>query len=409
LPSFFARGELAYDKIEGQKIEVLVQTKPGRNPTEKIESLGGKIVSETNHLLNVQLNFDLLEELASIEQVASVSLSTRFFLRLDRALQESRVSVARQAHPELTGRGVIVGVIDSGIDWRHPDFLNENGQTRLEMLMVARYDRTQGVTRLSKYSRNQINRALIGKRNISAIDINGHGTHVCGIAAGNGRASEGMYVGVAPEADLIVVQSELYDASIIRGITEIFRKAKRLKKPAVINLSLGSHAGAHDGTSPVEQVIEDEAGEGRIVVVAAGNERKDAIHARGQIADGQLGPTRDGLNKPDIAAPGQFITASFTQESEAQGKYPENRITPDGRYLTIQGTSMAAPMVTGIIALMLQQNPSLTPEEILQRFRYASRKDSDHKPLALVTEGNTFFAWNKVWGFGKIDAERLLR
>jgi subtilisin family serine protease len=133
-------------------------------------------------------------------------------------------------------------------------------------------------------------------------------------------------------------------------------------------------------------------------------EGKDGVSEIRTVEPGQispfssLGPTRDGLNKPDIAAPGQFITASFTQASEAQGKYPENRITPEGRYLTIQGASMAAPMVTGIIALMLQQNPSLTPEEIIRRFRYASREDND-----------TFFAWNKVWGFGKIDAERLLR
>nr|MDT0664354.1 S8 family serine peptidase [Micromonospora sp. DSM 115978] len=107
------------------------------------------------------------------------------------------------------------------------------------------------------------------------------------MAAGNGRGTpDGRFRGVAPEAALMAVRSEpLYDDHTITAMTQAFELAG--ERPAVVSLSLGSHFGAHDGTSALELEITRQSGPGRIVVVDAGNEGEDAIHAQGQLVDGE--------------------------------------------------------------------------------------------------------------------------
>jgi subtilisin family serine protease len=110
-----------------------------------------------------------------------------------------------------------------------------------------------------------------------------------------------------------------------------------------------------------------------------------------------LGPSRYGALKPDVAAPGQFVTAALAAGSEmaAEARYLA-RHHPDGPYITIQGTSMATPFVAGVIALMLEREPELTPEEIQQRFRISCRRDEQ-----------TTRVWHPGFGFGKLDVEAL--
>jgi subtilisin family serine protease len=110
------------------------------------------------------------------------------------------------------------------------------------------------------------------------------------------------------------------------------------------------------------------------------------------------GPTRNGSMKPDIAAPGQVITAALSSGSElATLPNLAQRRHPSGAYVTIQGTSMATPFVAGVIALMLQKNRKLTPEEVHQRLRATARRDAGTGPV-----------WNAGFGWGKIDVEALL-
>jgi subtilisin family serine protease len=110
------------------------------------------------------------------------------------------------------------------------------------------------------------------------------------------------------------------------------------------------------------------------------------------------GPTRTGAMKPDIAAPGQVITAALAAGSEL-ATLPQfaARRHPSGQYVTIQGTSMATPFVAGVIALLLEGNSRLTPEEIQQRLRVTARRDTD-----------TGRVWNPGFGFGKLDVATLL-
>lgn len=110
------------------------------------------------------------------------------------------------------------------------------------------------------------------------------------------------------------------------------------------------------------------------------------------------GPSRIGVQKPDIAAPGQYITAALSNNSEMATRpdyLPRHHPTPG--YITIQGTSMATPFVAGVIALMLEREPTLGPEEIQRRLRITARRD-----------GDTARVWGTGFGYGKIDVAALL-
>lgn len=110
------------------------------------------------------------------------------------------------------------------------------------------------------------------------------------------------------------------------------------------------------------------------------------------------GPTRVGLQKPDIVAPGQVVTAALSANSRfATDPRFTARLHPSGAYITIQGTSMSTPFVAGLIALLLEREPNLTPEDVRQRLRVTARRDTSTGPV-----------WNPRYGWGKLDAHELL-
>lgn len=175
-----------------------------------------------------------------------------------------------------TGKDVIIGYIDSGIDYLHEDFKNEDGTTRV----LYYWDHTLGydITRTPvKYGYGQVwtNDDIDGGI-CGSSDGNAHGTTVSGAGSGNGRAT-GTHKGVAPESDIIIVESNFslpnWTLSIADGVDFIFSMADSLGKPAVVNTSLGTYLGSHDGTDPAAQVIDSLLSDkpGRIVVSAAGN------------------------------------------------------------------------------------------------------------------------------------------
>jgi hypothetical protein len=207
------------------------------------------------------------------------------------------------------GRGVILGSIDTGIDWKHGDFRNADGTTRIKYIW-SQDNSCVGIPPPPPfdwgclYTEADINAALAGGPAISAPDAEGHGTHTIGVAAGNGRGTgHGQpalrYVGMAPEADIIVVKtfpeptdtngcSTCYDISA--GMDFIDAKAAELGKPYVINLSIGSQFGGHDGSDLDEMTIDALTGPGRrgkAIVKSAGNDRGHAIHIGGTVIAGQ--------------------------------------------------------------------------------------------------------------------------
>lgn len=196
---------------------------------------------------------------------------------------------APQAHQDagLMGEGTTVGIVDTGLDAYHPSLRNVDGTTRVSWLLAfgraprgvhPEMEELYGCTgddRCAIYSRDDIDRVLEGTSNetLPTDDI-GHGTHVASIAAG----SDSTYGGVAPLADLVIVAASdpaggVTDARILIGTQFVFDRANENDHPAVVNISLGSSFGAHDGSSAIEEGLSELArGPGRAVVTAAGND-----------------------------------------------------------------------------------------------------------------------------------------
>lgn len=201
-----------------------------------------------------------------------------------------------------SGRGALVGVIDSGFDLTHPGFLDGRGRTRI----LAAWDQVNLVGSAGappaygygvEYTGAAINERVAARAVLIVKNHEGagaHGTYVAGIAAGNG-APDGAYRGVAPEADLVLVtyRNDVPvggSAYVLDAIDYIRKQAAASGRPAVINLSQGDNLGAHDGTSLLERAIDHVVEGGRVlVVVSAGNERGGPAchHARGRVAQGR--------------------------------------------------------------------------------------------------------------------------
>ena len=190
----------------------------------------------------------------------------------------------------LTGRGVLVAVIDSGIDYFHSDFRNPDGTTRIGLLADQDRDRI--------YTREEINAALeTGSRSsalelVPSTDPSGHGTAVAAIAAGNGREGNGVYRGVAYESELMVVKlgTPLTDSfprttQLMKALDLVVRRARDMNRPLAVNISFGNTYGSHDGTSLLETFINDISNIGRNVIVAGtGNEGTGAGHRAGTVS-----------------------------------------------------------------------------------------------------------------------------
>ena len=207
------------------------------------------------------------------------------------------------------GAGVVVGIVDFGGDFVHPNFRNADGSTRLLALWDQAGKARQGdpVKYGRMYARAEIDSALKRPNPYAALGYNPrwesqgtHGTHVMDIAAGNGRGTKSP--GVAGKADLIFVEVSVRDIAwegpevvgkafgdsvmLLEALRFVFDQAGN--RPCVINVSLGTNGGPHDGTSLVEQGIDALLREkpNRAVVIAAGNAQLDNIHAQGTLAPG---------------------------------------------------------------------------------------------------------------------------
>jgi subtilisin family serine protease len=202
-------------------------------------------------------------DLSELPKVKRIVGSRKLRPLLDKALAKTKV-IPFQNSTGLSGKNVVVGVVDTGIDPNHADFAGR---------ILSIWDQTIAGPGVQE---GGYGLELNGAAMVASRDTHGHGTHVAGIAAGNGTT----YRGVANEAELVIVKTTFEDAHIADAIRYVFRVAQGLGRPAVVNLSLGGHFDAHDGTDSLSQIINDEVGPGRIVCAAAGNEGSDAIHAR---------------------------------------------------------------------------------------------------------------------------------
>lgn len=287
-----AREPMAFDPANAQKnnsdpIRVVVKSRD-INFSSLIDELGGQIHSHVGEYYTVQLAKSQMPALANFPNVEKLYLGQPMRVANDAAIKNVNADKVHQGIDlprGYTGKDVVVGIIDTGIDFKHDDFRDPEDpqKSRIAYLWDQRNRSGAGQSPQNyfygrEWSRSDIEKELTqdAANIIAHLDTQmyaeGHGTHVAGTAAGN--------LGLAPEADLIVVSSTLTTSDIIDAANYIWQKAQLLGKPCVINMSFGSTFNPHDGTSVLSTVLNDmlEGTQGFVICAAAGNEGNDRSH-----------------------------------------------------------------------------------------------------------------------------------
>ena len=234
---------------------------------DHLEEKGIQINTRKGRIRTARLSLENLENLERLYEepnIIHVEVSHKLHPLMDVASAKVQLPEFRNKM-HLTGKGVVIGVVDTGIDSTHPAF-----QGRI--LRILDQTLSPGI---APYGQE-----LTGKVLGHSCDTDGHGTHVAGIAAGN----DTTFGGVAPEAELVIVKSTLWDTDILEGIRYIFEFADKLGRPAVVNLSLGGHFGPHDGSDSLSKGIDELSSAGKIVCCSAGNEGNNDIHAQAHLS-----------------------------------------------------------------------------------------------------------------------------
>lgn len=238
--------------------------------------------TQNKNILTALIPIDKLELLSTNTKVLYIQIGEKVKQTMDNArgaTNVDQVHVGNSLPQSYYGEGVVVGIIDGGFDYTHPNFFNSTGTSGYRVKRVWEQMATSG----SSPTGFNYGRELASPNTITGAQRDmpheSHGTHVAGIAAGAGGGASTTYTGVAPKADLVFVSTNMTDPGIIDGIEYIQNYANSLGKPSVINMSLGGHVGPHDGTSTFDQLCDSfYVGEGKILVGSAGNEGNDELY-----------------------------------------------------------------------------------------------------------------------------------
>jgi subtilisin family serine protease len=257
-------------------VNVLLKTTSPDRIKQFIINNNGSVGTSINGILTATVPLSLAPALAEKQSLINMELSRKLHPLLDisvPAVQGDVVHSGTGLPRPYTGKNVIIGIIDTGLDLTHTDFLYPDGSTRV----IALWDQTASGTPPTGYAYGEACTGYqINTGKCKEIDTVGHGTHVAGIA----DSSDAKYTGMAPDAMLVIVKTNMDEGGILDGISYIFSLASQYHVPAVINMSLGAQYYAHDNSSNTEQAIDGlvNGAPGRAVVVAAGNDGANTIH-----------------------------------------------------------------------------------------------------------------------------------
>lgn len=343
-------------KIMAQSLEevpVIIQfNEDSPNFKENLASMSSKTGANLSLIggFSGYLSTDLIYRLANNPDISYISFDSRVYTLLDIAAPSVEAYLPHDEGYE--GEGITVAIIDTGIS--------------------PHYDLTRPSNRIVGF------KDFINNRQ-APYDDNGHGTHVAGIIAGNGYSSKGKYVGIAPRANILAIKALDENgggssSKIVEAISYII-DTKDKYNTKIINLSIGTPANNICDKDPLCRAVEKAVQAGLIVIVAAGNsgpERGTILSpgtSRNAITVGAVddkrtidpsddtiapfssrGPTLEGLMKPDILAPG--VNINSLSNSKLDG------------YSALSGTSMATPLVSGAVALILNKYGDLRPNKV---------------------------------------------
>jgi hypothetical protein len=251
-------------------VPVIIEVKPGEDIGAALRKVQARDIEElTKSFISASIPVSRAADVyghASVRYVESVKEKDTL---MERALVQAAVGLpGRRTVPE-TGQGVVVGIVDSGFDLSHPAFLDAQGKLRVDALLDQKTNR--------EFDASQLETGWASGGSRPGADEDGHGTHVASIAAGS---KFGPFSGVAPNSRLVLVRTDFRRTA--NGAKWCFTQAGN--RPCVVNMSLGTHFGPHDGTSTEERVLSALTGPGRVIVAAAGNERDENIHIGGRFA-----------------------------------------------------------------------------------------------------------------------------
>ena len=222
---------------------------------EAVRQTARSVTELLNGYAVIVIEEERIGQLAQLPEVEFIEKPKKLYFQTDVGRQVSCIDIVQDMPLSLRGKGTLIGIVDSGIDYENAEFRNEDGTTRI----VSLWDQSvngrppAGYLAGTEYTREQIDAALatedkeVRRQMVKTSDVSGHGTAVAGIAAGNGRGSEGRrFRGAAPEAELIIVKMGApreggfpRTTELMRGVDYIVRKAVELRRPVAINISFG--------------------------------------------------------------------------------------------------------------------------------------------------------------------------
>jgi serine protease AprX len=375
-----------------QRVQVIVQKASDRPDAEAlVVRLGGQVMEDLSiiNAFAAEMPAGAVLDLARSEAVHWISLDAKVASAacaqcvdttklLNSYIQTIKADQVWNAAPYIQGQGIGIAIVDSGI--------NPNGDL---------------------YTNMGINRQVADIRfnsdyNQNASDGYGHGTHVSSVAGGDGSESGGKYIGVAPMVNIINVKVSNDDGSamlknVVQGLQWVLENKDKYNI-RVVNLSLNSSVAESYRTSPLDAAVEILWFNKIVVVASAGNQGSGAIYppandpfvitvgatddkGTSSLSDDVIatfsayGVTSDGISKPDIVAPGKNIVARLVNSNMGLANaHPENKVS-NGVYFRMSGTSVSAPMVSGAVALLLQDEPTLTPDQVKYRLMASANKN----------------------------------
>lgn len=291
---------LSNDSDGNQNIEVIVKYYGDILRLEMELGVDVELLNENYAIISILPS--QVDSLYNYREVEYIEMPKVLTYMLNQELNSTCIRpVQSETGNNLRGKGTIIGIMDSGIDYTHRDFRNADGTSRILYIwdQSITSNPPDGFKIGTEYTNAQINEALAQDNPFAVIgnlDVIGHGTAVAGVACGNGATSNGLDIGVAPEANIIVVKLGQSRSSSFAKTTEIMRalkylidKASGLNMPIAINISFGTNNGAHNGNSLFESYISDMALRWKnVIVVATGNEGGTGQHFYAEIKQGAV-------------------------------------------------------------------------------------------------------------------------
>ena len=297
---------VGYEK-QTRKWEIIVKYSEMGDSVEAL--LGGSGISVVPLLGGyaiVTLPESMLEEYSRRPQIEFIEKPTRLYFEDLFSKEASCITQVQRDEPgnlQLTGRGVLIGIVDSGVDYRHPAFLTADGKSRILRLWDQSIpgNPPEGYATGTEYTNEEINEALSlsvqeGRRLVPSEDGSGHGTAVLGVAAGSDFSRGAVNRGVAYESDLLVVKMGIprqdsfpRTTELMQGVDYLVRQAIRLGRPIALNLSFGNNYGSHRGDSLLETYLDNVSGMGKnVICVGMGNNGNDALHTGEKLSPGEI-------------------------------------------------------------------------------------------------------------------------